>query len=100
MGILSHILGWNWRVRRLRKRWDRLREKSLRKKNPVRMQALERLDMIASNLSMLEEQRLSRIDRARISKELEINLEEAKAILEMKPGEVQAIQTKKRMQKQ
>jgi len=89
MGILSMILGWNWKVRRLRKRWDRLREKTLKKKNPVRQRSLKMLDAISPNLTTLEEQRLGRMDRARISKEIEISLAEVKALLDTKPGELE-----------
>jgi len=98
MGILQHILGWNWRVRKLRKKWDRLREKSLKKKNPVRAEVLKRLDAVTPNLTTLEEQKLSRVDRARISKEIEINLAEIKAILDTKPEELIAARQFKRMQ--
>ena len=98
MGILEHIMGWNWKVRKLRKKWDRLREKSLKKKNPMRAEALKRLDIVTPNLTMLEEQKLSRVDRARISKEIEINLEEVKALLGTKPEEYAAERQFKRMQ--
>jgi ribosome-binding ATPase YchF (GTP1/OBG family) len=98
MGILQHILGWNWRVRKLRKKWDRLREKSLKKKNPIRAEALKKLDVVTPNLTTLEEQKLSRVDRARISKEVEINLAEVKALLDTKPEEYVAARQFKRMQ--
>jgi len=98
MGILQHILGWNWKVRGLRKKWDRLREKSLKKKNPVRAEVLKRLDAVTPNLTTLEEQKLSRVDRARISKEIEISLAEIKAILDTKPEELVAARQFKRMQ--
>jgi len=90
MDILQHILGWNWKVRKLRKRWDRLREKALKKKNPVRNDMLKLLDVLAPNLTMLEEQKLSRADKARISKEIEIGLAEIKAMMDSKPEEVMA----------
>jgi hypothetical protein len=88
MSILWHILGWNWKVRRLRKKWDRLRERALKKKNPIRMEALKKLDVINPNLTTLEEQRLGRIDKARISKDVEISLEEVKALIKAKPEEI------------
>ena len=88
MGLLGWIFGWEWKVRRLRKKWDRLREKSLKKEEPARHIALEKLDKAEEHLRMLEERRLSRWDRARFIKELEIDLEEIKAILEAKPGEI------------
>jgi len=100
MDILRHILGWNWRVRRLRKRWDRLREKALKKKNPVRVEALKRLDVITPNLTTLEEQRLSRMDKARISKDVEISMEEVRVLLDTKPEEMAAASQFKKMQSQ
>jgi len=90
MGILTRMLGWNWKVRKLRKRWDRLREKSLKKKNPLRSELLSRLDSISSNLATLEEQRLSRIDRARISKDVEVSLAEIAELIRTKPEELMA----------
>jgi hypothetical protein len=98
MGIISHILGWNYRVRKLRKKWDRMREKALKKKNPIRADALKRLDLISPNLIMLEEQKLSRVDKARISKDVEINLAEVKALLDTKPEELLAAKQFKSMQ--
>ena len=90
MDLLRHVLGWNWKVRKLRKRWDRLREKALKKKNPIRIEALKRLDSIAPNLTTLEEQRLSRMDKARVSKDVEISLAEVRALIMSKPEEIVA----------
>ncbi|HLD78699.1 MAG TPA: hypothetical protein VJB16_06750 [archaeon] len=90
--MLSFLFGWNAKVRRLRKRWDRLREKALRRHEPVRSQALTKLDTCASNLSTLEEQRLGRLDRARIAKDLEIALAEIKELLKLKDAEYAAEQ--------
>ena len=90
MDILRHILGWGWKVRGLRRRWDRLREKALKKKNPVKIEALKKLDTIAPNLITLEEQRLGRMDRARIAKDVEISMEEVNELLKAKPEELLA----------
>jgi hypothetical protein len=87
MGLLSLILGWNYRVRRLRKRWDRLREKSLKKHGIIRGEALKRLDLIENNIRTLEEQRLNRIVRVRMAKETEIGLAEVKALLKSSEDE-------------
>jgi hypothetical protein len=89
MDILRLILGWNWRIRRLRKHWDRAREKTLKKENPIRKIALQKLDAMENNLRILEEQRLNRVTKARMTKELQINLEEVKALLKSKPEELQ-----------
>lgn len=75
------LFGWNWKVRRMRKKWDRLREKTLRKKEPIRSEALQKLDTIAPTLVTLEERQLNRVDRARMSKEVQIDLAEIQAIL-------------------
>jgi len=98
LNIIGRFWGWNHKVRKLRKKWDRLREKALKKKNPIRSESLKRLDIIAPNLTTLEEQTLSRTDRARISKELEINLEEVKALVDTKPEELVAARQFKSMQ--
>jgi hypothetical protein len=84
------VFGWERRVRKLRKRWDRLREKADRKHGPVRSRALQMLDAINGSIVTMEEQQLSRIDRARMAKDVEINLEEVKELLKMKRGEYEA----------
>lgn len=84
---LSFIFGWSWKVRRLRKRWDRLREKTLKKGGLLRSDLLKKLDAIENNLRTLEEQRMNRVMRARISKEVEIDLSEVKALLKTDPEE-------------
>ena len=89
--ILGFLLGWKRKIRRLRKKWDRLREKALTKDEPLRGVALEKLDSIENELKTLEEKKLSRIDRARISKEVEITLSEIKALLKAKPEELAQI---------
>jgi len=81
------MFGWERRVRKLRKRWDRLREKADRKHGPLRTRALQRLDAINSSITTMEETQLSRIDRARMAKDAEISLEEVKELLKMKGGE-------------
>ena len=81
MDVIRTVLGWNYRIRRLRKRWDRLREKSLRKKDPVRGAALSKLDSISTSLTTLEEQRLSRIDKIRLSQEVAAGLELVREML-------------------
>ncbi len=89
MGIITFIFGWKWKIRRLRKRWDRLREKSLKKEEPIRTDILKKLDAIENNLRTLEEQKMNRILRAKISKEVEIDLAEVEALLKSRPEEYQ-----------
>jgi len=93
MNIFDYLPGWSRKVRRLRRKWDRAREKTLRKKNPIRRMALEKLDAIENNLRIIEEQKLSRVDRARLSKQVEIEIEEVKALLKTKPEELKNIPT-------
>ena len=87
---LRLILGWGRRIRKLRKRWDRLREKSLKKDAKLRAIILPKEDQIEQNLRVLEERRLNRRERARLAKDIEIDLEEIKAMLKSKPEEISA----------
>ncbi|RKX98513.1 MAG: hypothetical protein DRP54_08170 [Spirochaetes bacterium] len=86
--MFSLFFGWQRKLRKLRKKWDRLREKTLKKEKPVRHILLEKLDRTEEKLRILEERTLTRWDRARLSKEIEIELEEIKAMLEAKPEEI------------
>ncbi len=72
----SFFGGYEARVRKLRKKWDRTREKVLKRKGEEKKQLLEKLDQIENNLRLLEEKDLSRIDRIKVRKEVEIDLEE------------------------
>ena len=86
--IFGIIFGWNRRVRKLRKRWDRCRENALKKNNPIKKMLLEKLDAIETQLRSIEEQNLNRGARAKIAKEVEIDLEEVKEMLKSKPEEL------------
>lgn len=81
------FFGFGRKVRKLRKRWDRLREKALKKKQPMKGDILTKMDVIEQNLRVLEERRVSRVERSRLSKEIEIDLEGIKAMVEMKDEE-------------
>jgi len=85
--MIFGLFSWNRRVRKLRKRYDRIREHALKKKGPLKNRILQRLDAINSSITTMEEQRLSRVDRARISKDVEISLEEVKELMKYKEGE-------------
>ena len=50
MDLLGTFLGWNWKVQRTRRKWDRLREHALEKKGMVREKALKQLDDIEDKL--------------------------------------------------
>jgi hypothetical protein len=80
MGI-EIILGWEWKIRRLRRRWDRLREKSLKKKEPLKTQLLQRLDLIEGNISTLEEQKLGFLTRKRIADDVNMQLKSVKTLI-------------------
>ena len=73
---LPFFTGWEGRIRKLRKKWDRTREKVLKRKSAEKQQLLEKLDQIENNLRLLEEKDLSRTDRIKVRKEVEIDLEE------------------------
>lgn len=87
-----NLFSWSRKVRKLRKRYDRIREHALKKKGPLRSRLLTRLDQINSSITTMEETQLSRVDRARISKDVEISLAEVKELLKLKGGEETAEQ--------
>jgi len=73
--------GWDRKIRKLRKKWDREREKALRKKSDQRLEILSKLDIVEDKLKMLEERELTRVDKARIAKEVEIELAGVEAMM-------------------
>jgi flagellar biosynthesis/type III secretory pathway M-ring protein FliF/YscJ len=83
--LIIFWFGWNNKVRKLRKRWDRCREKALKKKGSYKRNLLEKLDLVETKLKTIEEQNLNRATRARMSKEIEIDLEEIKELLKEEP---------------
>ncbi|MEM5797767.1 MAG: hypothetical protein QXP39_00795 [Candidatus Aenigmatarchaeota archaeon] len=78
------LFGWGWKIRRLRRRWDRLREKALKKSEPARAEILQKLDVIENKIRTLEEQQPGIVLRARLAKEVEIDLAEIDALLKEK----------------
>ena len=86
MDLLGMVMGWNWKVQRTRRRWDRLREHTLEKKGVVREKALKDLDEIEDKLRMLEEEDLSRRDRTKILREINMGMANVQDLLEQ--GEV------------
>ncbi len=85
--MFTFLFGWGRKVRKLRKQWDRLREKALKKGQPLKGDILLKLDQIEQNLRILEERKVSRIERSRLMKEIEIDLEGVKAMVKMKEDE-------------
>jgi hypothetical protein len=82
MDILGMILGWKWKVQRTRRRWDRLREHALEREGRLREHSLRELDLIEEKLRMLEEQRLSRRDRVRLMREVQMEMANTEDLLE------------------
>ncbi len=82
---LGFIFGHGRKIRKLRKRWDRLREKTLKKEQSMRAQILPKEDQIEQNIRILEERKINRSERARLMKEVEIDLAEIKSMLDSKP---------------
>ena len=75
---------WEWKVWRLRRRWDRARERALLASASTRKPALEKLDAIAGNLVTLEETQLSRRDRHRLFDDIVEGIAEAREIMRQK----------------
>jgi hypothetical protein len=82
MDLIGIVMGWNWKVQRTRRRWDRLREHALEKKGDLRKRLLRELDLLEDNLKTLEEQKLSRRDGTRILREVEMELANISDLLE------------------
>jgi hypothetical protein len=85
--MFTFLFGWGRKIRKLRKRWDRLREKALKKQQPMKGDILTKMDVIEQNLRILEERRVSRVERSRLAKEIEIDLEGIKEMIGMKEEE-------------
>ncbi len=86
--MLGFIFGWPRKIRKLRKRWDRLREKALKRKGLIKKTAMEKLDMTEQKLRTLEEQKITRLDRSRLAREVDLDLTEIKTMLTMKQEEL------------
>jgi hypothetical protein len=82
--LILRIPGWNRKVRKLRKEWDRAREDALTKKNPLKRMILQKLDLAEDQLKMLEEQPISRVQRKRFVREIEIIIAEVEILLKGK----------------
>ncbi len=83
--------GWDKKVKNLRKKWDRVREKSLEKEGPIRAKLLEKEDQVEQNLRLLEERELHKVERSRMYAEVETIVGEIKKLLEAKPGELHGV---------
>lgn len=63
----------------------------MRKPPVIRKPILSRLDVIEDQLKILEEQGVNRATRARLAKEIEINLAEVNEMFRSKPEELQEV---------
>ncbi|MBU0898342.1 MAG: hypothetical protein KKB03_02130 [Nanoarchaeota archaeon] len=86
--LILRVPGWNRRVRKIRRDWDRAREETLKKKGELRKILLKKLDLIEENIKLIEEQPLSRLNKRKIARGIEIDMEEIKTILEAKKDEL------------
>jgi len=94
MDLFGMIFGWNWKVRRTRRRWDRLRENALKKEGRIRKLLLEKLDHTEETLRIIEERKLSRKDRQRNMKIVRSELNYIKDLLEGKIIEQETVYRK------
>ncbi|HDD46446.1 MAG TPA: hypothetical protein ENG42_03140 [Candidatus Aenigmarchaeota archaeon] len=88
MFLLSRLFGTQRKIRKLRKKWDRLREKALKKKGRFRTDLLLKLDQVEQSIRLLEERKMNKWEIAKIAKEVEIELAEIEAMVKLKEDEV------------
>ena len=81
--MLEFILGWDWKIRRLRRKWDRLREKTLKLQSPSRTEILKHLDSIEKNLNVLEEQNINIVAKKSLISNVSRELDKIKQQIEM-----------------
>ena len=94
MDIMGTIFGWDWKVRRVRKKWDRLRENSLKKEGRLKKTLLEKLDHTEETLRIIEERSLSRKDRQRNMRIIESELNYIKELMDGKIIEQETVYRK------
>jgi len=87
MGILNYVrflLSYRYSVYKLRRRYDRMREKADRQAAAKRLPALRALDQVEPTLVMLEEQNISSFDRSRFASYVTQGIKNAERILKEK----------------
>ena len=85
MVISWFVFGWKGKIYKLRRKYDRIREKAdLLDNQQQKMDVLRILDQIENTLIMLEERRIGRFERKRLASSVKSSLEKAKAILDGK----------------
>ncbi len=89
-GYLSFLFSYRHKVYSLRKRYDRTRERADKIRNAEkRLRALRILDQVEPTLVLLEEQRVSRFERGRMVRYVNIGINQARAAIK---GKLQAQQ--------
>ena len=82
IGFIPYLLSYRRKIYKLRKNYDRIREKAIKQKNAQkRLSVLRILDQAHPTLVMLEEQRISRFERGRMMRYVKSAINEAKAVL-------------------
>lgn len=85
MGVLDAIaflFSYRRKVYKIRKSYDRVREKTDKIKDPVkRTYILKSLDQVEPSLIVIEEQRLSRFERARMMLYVKQGIEQARQLM-------------------
>lgn len=85
MGLLSFFTPaarFKRRLYKIRKKWDRLREKIDKKNPPSKQEFLERLDRVEQDIRTLEEKSdLNKWARKKMASEVELELEKIKEAL-------------------
>ena len=82
MGFFSRLFTFRGRVYRLRKKYDKIRERADREDDyEKRITSLKILDNVEPTLIILEEQNVSRFERGRMFATIDSAIEQAKAIL-------------------
>jgi len=86
MGLFDLFrLGWRGTIYKLRRDYDRVREKADRMSDSgKKLAALQLLDQVEPTLVMLEEQRITRFDRARLVNLTRTNIQQARLILKQR----------------
>lgn len=83
MGFFTRLFTFAGRIYRLRKKYDRVRERADREDDyEKKLTALKILDHAEPTLVLLEEQKISRFDRGRLVATVDSGIEQAKAVLE------------------
>jgi len=73
--------GFDWKLKNLRKKWCKLRLKVLKMEKEERKTLFDMLDDVEQELRTLEEEELTRADRARILERVETGLKEIEETL-------------------